>query len=96
MRVPRVRFTMWRMIVVVAVLSLYLAALHLANHFIFIVWTTPPLLWTAIYAGWRSSAGDAMSEVEWHARFMLGMMVAAAMGIMTLVFVVKVFPGYSK
>ncbi len=85
------------MMIAVAVISLYLAALHLRNDFVTLmaVWTTPPLLWTSIRAEWRSAAGDPMSGTEWVTNFIVGMICTPYVGAAMLVFVERVFPVYS-
>ncbi len=92
MRLPHVRFTVRRLMVEVAMISLYLTALRLPTplNILSIAWATPPLLWTSFYAGCRRSAGDAMSGVEWVALFILCMILAGPE-----IIIEEVFPVYS-
>src|SRR5215218_3290752 len=97
MRLPRVQFTVRWMMVAVAVSSLYSAVLRVNFLFgiILIVWTITPLLWTSLCAGWRRTAGDAMSGVEWVALFILSLILASPGMMMLVWFVETAFPVYS-
>ena len=68
MRVPRVRFTVRRLMVAVVIASVYLTALgqETLPATTSVAFTTPPTLWTSIRAERRESSGDSMSGVEWH------------------------------
>jgi len=94
MRLPRVRFTMRRMIAVVAVVALNLAVFHrsLGAGIAATALTAPPLLWIGSRAAWRHASGDAMTPGEWAANLFVGSLLSVFAGVMILVFLETFFP----